>query len=623
MRKQFKCVLAMLALFPATSLSAQTEVMAWGNMSGIRVDGELMEFESSFRIGKPGGEMEISGKERQSFPKYHRDGNMQEVTTPIRGVTLHQQVCDTEKGVAEVVLTAKSDTVLPGASVYFCMELPSPRYGSVIVDNGREIQINGKGRTLKLSLKQKKNAFVRDENGNKVVYIPVMDRVRRGSEKTLKFKISADGEINNTAANVSLDLQNPGRLFMGMGGNFRLQNPKNDPKVIDYCLQNMRVAYGRVEMPWQKWQPDETTDPIAEARKGNLDEHVRRSMEMAQRLQAKGMPVIVSCWFPPVWAIDGKPEDYKRKGGIQAYRLNPQKEKQIYKSLADYLVYLKQEYGVETVMFSFNESDLGIDVLFTAEEHARFIKGFGAYMAERGLPTTLLLGDNSDATTLSFLDAALNDKSVWQYIGAVSFHSWRGCDDATLKRWADISKKINKPLIVGEGSTDAAAWRYPEIFGESTFAFYEINLYVRLCAICQPLSILQWQLTSDYSLLWGDGIFGSEGPLRPTQRFWNIKQLASTPENSFAIPLNCDKKEVNATAFGNISKGEYAVHLVNNGAACEAIVTGLPENITSCRAYVTNSERSMEELKSIKVESGKVVVEMPGLSFVTVMVGSE
>ena len=398
-----------------------------------------------------------------------------------------------------MVLTAKSDTVLPGASVYYCMELPSPRYGSVIVDNGWEIQINGKGRTLKLSLKQKKNAFVRDENGNKVVYIPVMDRVRRGSEKTLKFKISADGEINNTAANVSLDLQNPGRLFMGMGGNFRLQNPKNDPKVIDYCLQNMRVAYGRVEMPWQKWHPDETTDPIAEARKGNFDEHVRRSMEMAQRLQAKGMPVIVSCWFPPVWAIDGKPEDYKRKGGIQAYRLNPQKEKQIYKSLADYLVYLKQEYGVETVMFSFNESDLGIDVLFTAEEHARFIKGFGAYMAERGLSTTLLLGDNSDATTLSFLDAALNDKSVWQYIGAVFFHSWRGCDDATLKRWADISKKINKPLIVGEGSTDAAAWRYPEIFGESTFAFYEINLYVRLSCNGSSLQTIHFFGATEFS----------------------------------------------------------------------------------------------------------------------------
>ena len=47
MRKQFKCVLTMLALFSVTSLSAQTEVMAWGNMSGIRVDGEFMEFESS------------------------------------------------------------------------------------------------------------------------------------------------------------------------------------------------------------------------------------------------------------------------------------------------------------------------------------------------------------------------------------------------------------------------------------------------------------------------------------------------------------------------------------------------------------------------------------------------
>lgn len=210
--------------------------------------------------------------------------------------------------------------------------------------------------------------------------------------------------------------------------------------------------------------------------------------------------------------------------------------------MADYLLYAKQHYGIEFSMFSFNESDLGIDVLHTPQEHADFIQEFGAYLAGLNLPTRMLLGDNSDATTFDFILPALNNPETHKYIGAVSFHSWRGCDDVTLRKWADAAKAINVPLLVGEGSTDAAAHGYAEIFNESTFALYEINLYTRICAICQPLSILQWQLTSDYSLLWGDGIYGSKGPLRPTQRFWNIKQLASTPADALAIPVSSSKK---------------------------------------------------------------------------------
>lgn len=251
--------------------------------------------------------------------------------------------------------------------------------------------------------------------------------------------------------------------------------------------------------------------------------------------------------------------------------------------MADYLLYAKQHYGIEFSMFSFNESDLGIDVLHTPQEHADFIQEFGAYLAGLNLPTRMLLGDNSDATTFDFILPALNNPETHKYIGAVSFHSWRGCDDVTLRKWADAAKAINVPLLVGEGSTDAAAHGYAEIFNESTFALYEINLYTRICAICQPLSILQWQLTSDYSLLWGDGIYGSKGPLRPTQRFWNIKQLASTPADALAIPVSSSKKNVNCAAFGNMVRGEYAVHMVNNGADCEAVISGI------CRSEGTES----------------------------------
>ncbi|MBQ7554508.1 MAG: hypothetical protein IJT46_09175 [Bacteroidaceae bacterium] len=175
------------------------------------------------------------------------------------------------------------------------------------------------------------------------------------------------------------------------------------------------------------------------------------------------------------------------------------------------------------------------------------------------------------------------------------------------------------PLIVGEGSTDAAAHQYPAIFNETTFALYEINLYVRICAISQPWSILQWQLTSDYSILWGDGIYGSDGPLRPTQRFFNLRQLAMTPADSFAVPVTCDKDQVNVAAFSKKATGECALQIVNNGASCQAEITGLPAEAGQAWVYVTN-DRQHGDAQCLKVKDGKAWMDMPADSFVTVIV---
>ena len=451
-----------------------------------------------------------------------------------------------------------------------------------------------------------------------MIYVQLTPTLKKGSRYSAHIDLHASGTIDRSDALVRMNLQNPGNLFTGFGGNFRLQNPKLDPQVIDYCLNNLRVAYGRVEFPWQLWHPEEGDDPIAEAENGRLNPRVEQSLLMAQRLRAIGMPVILSCWFPPAWAIDGGRESYNRQGGVKAYRLDPQKKAQIYQSMADYLLYAKRHYGVEFAMFSFNESDLGIDVLHTPQEHADFIKEFGAYLAKLNLPTRMLLGDNSDATTFDFILPALNDETTHKYIGAVSFHSWRGCDDATLHKWANAARTLNVPLIVGEGSTDAAAHRYPEIFLESTFALYEINLYTRICAICQPLSILQWQLTSDYSLLRGNGFGGSKGLMRPTQRFFNIKQLASTPADALSIPTTCSKKTVNCAAFGNYTRGEYAVHMVNNGAGCKAVVENIPKGVSHFKVWVTNHTEQMKE-SIVPVTDGKVEVYLPPVSFVTLI----
>lgn len=44
--------------------AVHSEVMAWSNITGVRMEGELIDFESSLRVGRFDGWMEASGRER-------------------------------------------------------------------------------------------------------------------------------------------------------------------------------------------------------------------------------------------------------------------------------------------------------------------------------------------------------------------------------------------------------------------------------------------------------------------------------------------------------------------------------------------------------------------------------
>jgi hypothetical protein len=200
----------------------------------------------------------------------------------------------------------------------------------------------------------------------------------------------------------------------------------------------------------------------------------------------------------------------------------------------------------------------------------------------------------------------------------VSYHSWRGWSDSLLTFWSDAARKIGVPLLVGEGSTDAGAYRYPLIFQEADMALYEIELYVRMLALSEPKSILQWQLTSDYSLLAGGGVFGDTTALRPTQRFWNLKQLASTPENVSHLPIRC-AAPVSCAALGNGGAGRYAVHLVNTGAWRPAELTGLPRGVTSLRVWTTDAKRTMAEGPRVPVRDGRARFRLDEAAYVTLV----
>ncbi len=639
----FKGTLLAFLIMSWVPAFSQVEIEPWGNLSGLRVGGELMELHSDVTVVKDWQHITATAKEAQR-PKYVRKGTQQVVTTNIDSLYITETTDEARPDEASftVQLSPRGNADVTG--VYLRMVLPYNYYakGSVSFGDTKQAALFGadgkpsqqetrpvQSITFKSALRQLTLRFTEPttllfkpsaKGKNLDVFIPIKTgSLQRGETVSKSIAVKASGTIDKTPAIITVNTATSGRAFDGLGGNFRLQNARTDPQVIDYSLQNLRVAWSRVEMPWRFWQPRKDSNPIDSANAGKLHPAVKNAMEMAARLGKMNIPVILSAWSGPAWAVVGRPRNGQGADGIWGNPLNADSTQEIYKSIADYIQFLKDHYGVEVALFSFNESDLGINIRQTGEEHATLIKGLGAYFQKRGLKTKLSLGDNSDANSYTFIDAAIADPETHPYIGAVVFHSWRGWEKETLQKWADAATKLNKPLLVAEGSIDAQAWGYPMIFLEPTYALQEINLYTRLLAICQPASIMQWQLTADYSPLAGGGIFGDTTKLRPTQRFWNLKQLASTPAGLKAMPVTTAASNITCAALGDNSKSQYALHLVNNGATRPVVIRGLPKTVKSLQLFVTDAKRNMQEGKAVAVANGVASFTMDATSYVTLM----
>jgi len=547
--------------------------------------------------------------------------------------------------------------------------------GRYLAGSGTGIRLSGKnrqqvevsfGKELPVVVQQAKNSKNPNVAPDSIeVYFPIAaGNTTAGQVIQSQFTIKAAGDVETGPVTVTVDssklitvmrtnsggpvavtvdLSKSARPFDGMGGNFRIQSPR-DAQVIQYNLDHTRVAFGRVALPWNVWQPEENSPPPMVAAEsaatpsarsadatppgaaapaelgargggGNMNS-VTSAMEIAQKLAQKNIPLIISVWAPPSWAVVSNDPRSSRFGGTErGQHLDPAKWDAICKSIGSYLAYLRAHYGAEPRYFSFNESDLGIDVHQSPEDHDQAIKKLGAYFKSAGLKTKMLLGDTSDAVPVSFIQPALNDPEAFPYIGAISFHSWRGATDEQYQKWTDAAVKLGLPLFDAEGGNDAQASGYPNVFREPWYALDEAAEYVRIMRICHPEAILEWQLTQDYSVL----TTGPDGALAPTQRFHNLKQFNLAPPGSAWISAQSSDGLVLPAACLDPSLAVCTVHLVNNGASRPVTLAGLPAAITQMSVYVTDAKRGMEKIEPVSVRNGSAQFTLQGQTLTTLI----
>lgn len=501
------------------------------------------------------------------------------------------------------------------------VELPATLPAEIHYWNGTAASLNVQDgrRKIDVRVEMTPTAKIHVQDGRKwsnvitaMVYVHAGD-MAEGQTARLRVAMSATGEVDRTPARMVVDASQVRYKLAGIGGNycFSLESP-----VTRFTLENLKVAAGRTEMSIRAWAPKKmyedpnVTDYSLFAAADKPGSRLRLELETMQRFSRNRIPYTTSIWRMPGWMVTA----VESSGENRKVRITDEQWPYAVQAIGAYLLYAKEKYQAEPDYFSFNEPELGVDVLQTAEEHRDGIKRLGAHFAKLGLKTKLLLGDVSNPRrTRGFVQAAANDPEAMKYVGALSFHSWGGASDDEYAAWGDLAEKLKVPLIVGEAGVDAGAWR-TRIYRSFGYAVREMEHYQKLMMHARPQSILYWEYTGDYSLASSESTAGNDPAW--TERLCLQKHWCDlTPAGSEALAVRAEQDAVLATVF-RVGEG-YTIHLGNPLWERPVTIEGLPATVKSLRVVRTAKGELFKQLATVPVVNGKVTLTAGAESLTT------
>jgi len=397
-------------------------------------------------------------------------------------------------------------------------------------------------------------------------------------------------------ARLKLDASAPWYSFDGFGANYCWSNTS---PISDYTMKNLKVAWARFEMKAQQW----------DVQRPNPGPEIRADLERMRAFQQMGVPMVVSIWWLPERLYT---DPYEKPRSANFRLIDPLKWDDLLDLLGSYLLYAKKEYGVEPDLFSFNEANIGVYVGLTPETHAYAIKRIGAHFEKLGLKTKMLLADaTGPRDTHRFGLVAASDPDALKYIGAVGFHTWGTGTPEQYAAWGDLAEWLNLPLLVTELGVDGAAY-YTRSWDSYHYGLREAHLTQELLMYARPQGTQYWQFTNDYALV----RMGPDKTIQPTARFYLMKHFTDlTPQKSETLRTASDQKSVLFTAF---RKGTaYTLHILNMGAAREALLEGLPD--ASWQPYETTEVSHYQQKPVVRSVKGALKINLPSRGLVTLV----
>lgn len=652
MKNRLLCSLPALLLVIATLVRfsrADVQVEGWGDLRGFRLDGQLFSVATSLKIISAGGKATAATAHWQERELHFALDGTKQIFTGKFGFRRPAQVVDYQTTVqplsptsARIEVQAIPEQNMNLDQMCFCITVPLTSFAGASANligvqspTTRSSQISttqpatdrpylaaaataadlqAAHESIHVDFDSTRDISIRDHHdpkGDQLILSITLHRgpIAKNQKIAAAFTITATGDVDHTPAHLAIDASKPGSPFDGLGGNFVFSLDTPD---VDYDLQHLPIIWARMSIPLAMWEPTEIADPDPESLAANDQPGtpIRQTLDLANILTHRHIPLIFTIWVAPEWALN---KSVRRDPFSQGRIINPKKWDELCNSIASYLLYARKHYGVEPKFFSFNETDIGITIHFTPDQYRDAIKRVGASFAAHGLSTKFLLGDVSKPPPVDFIKPASLDPQAMKYVGAISFHSWNGATPQELSAWHDASQRLHLPLLVAEGGTDSDSYHYPHVWAYPWYAIDEAAMYLDVLTYSQPASVLPWEMTPDY------GLVDFHGPVpRPSMRFWCLKQLASTtPPGACELPISTDIDSIHAAALYDSAGRSFCVHLANTAAARQVTITGIPPGIDSLQTYITGEDHSFAPSDPIPVRAGTAQINLRALSYLT------
>lgn len=104
---------------------AQTEVQAWGNITGIRIEGQIFRLESSLRLVENDWRKERITTRERNWTTYRRENGAQIVLTRMDSLFFTETVRDVAPGKVQVKLEADPHANIELVATFFHVTLPA------------------------------------------------------------------------------------------------------------------------------------------------------------------------------------------------------------------------------------------------------------------------------------------------------------------------------------------------------------------------------------------------------------------------------------------------------------------------------------------------------------------
>ncbi|MCX7049269.1 MAG: hypothetical protein NTX50_27760, partial [Candidatus Sumerlaeota bacterium] len=647
---------AVLLFFLASARAEISITDGTGAIRGLMLHGETMEVKASLRLPVKGWG-KIPTQSAAKDIKTSRQGNRFDWTGRVeiesgKSCQYEETLDETSGGVhVSYRVFARDDLNLEG--VFFWVDIPLSDFAGgryeVLQENGQTT--NGifpsaqpasrhllyaktasivfsdaaAARKLEVTLDRPCSVVIQDNrefkgNNYSAFFTFYPGALAKGQIAALDATLKLTGKAESAPARLTLDATKSRYRMDGFGGNycFNIESP-----VSQFTLDTLRQGWARTEMRLDLWAPDAgnfnpgVKDWAALEAADEPDSRTRLEFEIAKKIQSKGIRYCISIWRLPNWLY----EDGGANPNDQRHKIHPDKWPHLLECIGSYLLYAKRKYGVEPELFSFNEPDYGVRVLFSPEEHRDAIKRIGAHFAKLGLKTKMALADvTNPRDTVKYALPAAADPEALKYIGAVSFHSWGGAKPEQYQAWGDLAARLKLPLLVAELGVDAGAWR-GGAYNTFHYGVQEAAMYQELVLYARPQGTMQWEFTADYSTVKVDDAGRGKPPrLTPTSRYCFVKHFCNlTPLGAEALTTSGDNPKVLFTAFRGQEGGKpvLALHILNTAGARTMTLSGLPKTIQTLRAVRTSETDSFKDLPPVAVKDGAIQMELPEQSLLT------